>query len=177
MIGVLNTIGVYCVPFIMLLILTIGLVKKVDIYATFVEGAKEGFQTAITIIPFLVGMFVGIAFLRESGAMQMFGDFVSPVTNLIKVPADIIPLFLLRPFGGAMGVATEVISTHGANSIVGQMAAVMVGSTETTLYVLAVYFGAVGIKRERHALVTGLTADVFGLAAAIYISQIFFGWV
>lgn len=167
----------YAIPFILLSIPLFGVIKKVKVYESFTDGAKEGFQTAIRIIPFLVAMLVAIGVFRASGAMDYLVDLASPITRLIGMPGEVLPMAIMRPLsgGGANGVMTEIINTHGADSLYGRMVSIMQGSTETTFYVLAVYFGSVAIKKTRHALPVGLIADAVGLVTAVLVARLMFG--
>ncbi|WP_264189780.1 spore maturation protein [Bacillus carboniphilus] len=160
-----------------MVILLYGTIKKVPTYETFVEGGKEGIQIALSLIPYLVGMLVSISIFRASGALDAFVDFLRPVMNAIGVPADILPLALIRPISGtaALGMTTDLISSYGPDSFIGRLASTMQGSTDTTLYVLTIYFGAVGIKRMGDALKVGLLADLVGIIASIIIVSLLFG--
>lgn len=173
---IVNLISTYAIPFILVAIPLYGLIKKVDVYGTFAEGAKDGVKTAINIIPFLVGMLVAIGVFRASGAMDVLTNLLTPVTNLIGMPAEVLPMALMRPLsgGGASGLMNELFTQFGPDSLIGRMASVMNGSTETTLYVLAVYFGAVGIKKSRYALPAGLIADAVGIIVAVIVTNIIF---
>ena len=164
------------IPLIILLILVIAFIKKIKVYEEFIEGAKEGFQTAVRIIPFLVGILTAISMFRASGAMEFFINLIKPATDLIGLLAEALPMALLRPLsgGGAQGVMAETMKTHGADSFIGLLVSTMQGSTETTFYVLAVYFGSVSIKKSRHAVVSGLIGDFFGLMTAFIICKIVF---
>ncbi|MDZ7314747.1 MAG: spore maturation protein [candidate division KSB1 bacterium] len=164
------------IPLLILFILLIGMVKKIKVYEAFIEGAKEGFQTAVRIIPFLTAILAAVALFRSSGAMRVFADLLSPITDALGMPAEVLPAALLRPLSGSgsLGVITELIKTHGADSFIGLLASTLYGCTETTFYVLAVYFGAVGIKRTRYAAAVGLTADAAGIAAAVAICRLLF---
>lgn len=160
--------------------LTLALVRGQPVYETFVEGAKEGFQVAIGIIPFLIAMLVGIAVLRASGALDLLLDGVRHAVAAGGFDTrwvDGLPTALMRPLSGsgARGLMLETMKTHGADSFAGRLVSVVQGSTETTFYVLAVYFGSVGIKNGRHALACGLVADVAGLVAAFLLAYLFFG--
>jgi spore maturation protein B len=154
-----------------------GLIKKVKVYETFIEGAKDGFNVALKIIPYLVAMLVAIGIFRASGGMDILVWSLSPITNLVGMPAEALPMALMRPLSGSGSIAimTEIIKTHGPDSLLGLMVSTFFGSTETTFYVLAVYFGSVSIKRTRHALPAGLIADVVGLLAAVFIVRLLFG--
>jgi spore maturation protein B len=173
----LNTISVFAIPVILAIILLAATVRKVKVYESFVEGAKGGFEVAIRIIPYLVAMLVAIGMFRASGAMAYFADWISPLTNLIGMPAESLPVAIMRPLSGSgtLGLVSEIMQTYGPDSFIGQLVSTMYGSTETTFYVLAVYFGAVGIKKTRHAVVAGLMADLAGLLAALFICRLVFG--
>lgn len=154
--------------------------KRVPVYESFVEGAKEGFQVAIRIIPFLVAMLVAIGVLRASGALELVLDGVRWAAAGVGLDTrwvDGLPTALMRPLSGsgARGLVIETMETFGADSFAGRLTSIMLGSTETTFYVLAVYFGSVGIRRTRHALPCGLAADAAGVIAAIFVCYLFFG--
>ncbi|KAB3535434.1 spore maturation protein [Alkaliphilus pronyensis] len=174
---IMNAISKYAIPFILLAIPAYGFFKKVKVYEAFTDGAKEGFTTAVRIIPFLVAMLVSIGIFRASGAMDILVKAVSPITGLIGMPGEVLPMAIMRPLsgGGASGIMSELITTHGADSLIGRMASIMNGSTETTFYVLAVYFGSVAIKKTRHALPAGLIADAVGLVTAVLVANLMFG--
>ena len=175
-VNIINAISLYAIPFIIVSIVLFGAFKKVNVYETFTEGAKDGFKTAVSIIPFLVGMLVAIGVFRASGALDLITNALSPITSKIGMPGEVLPMALIRPLsgGGASGVMIDLFTTYGPDSLIGRMASVMNGSTETTLYVLAVYFGAIGIKKSRHALPAGLIADAVGLITAVVVTNIMF---
>jgi spore maturation protein B len=141
-INIIQTISIVAIPFLVFFIVVYGAIKKVKIYETFVEGAKEGFNVGVRIIPYLVAMLVAIGIFRASGAMDILSWLVSPITSLIGMPAEALPMAIMRPLSGsgALGVMSEVIKTHGPDSLLGRMVSVMMGSGETTFYVLAVYY-------------------------------------
>ncbi|MDR7857589.1 spore maturation protein [Tissierella sp.] len=176
-VNIMQLISKFAVPFMIVGIIFYGMSKKVKVYDSFTEGAKEGFGTAIRIIPFFVAMLVAIGVFRASGAMDVLIKTLSPITKLLNIPDEVFPMILMRPLSGsgAQGIVSELATTHGAESMVARIAAVMMGSSETTVYILAVYFGSVSIRKQRHALTTGLTADLVGLLSAVYITKIFFG--
>lgn len=167
----------WLLPLLMLAIVTIGFVRKVRIYEAFIAGAKEAFQIAIAIIPFLIAILVSIGMFRASGAMGALTHLLSPVTGLIGMPADVLPMAIIRPLSGsgALAVMTETMRTFGPDSLVGYMVSIMSGSTETTFYVLAVYFGAIGIRATRHAVASCLCADLTGMVMAVWMARLFFG--
>ncbi len=154
-----------------------GVWKKVPVYEEFVEGAKGGFQVAITIIPYLVAILFAIGMFRASGAMDFLIDGARPVLAWLAVPAEVLPMMIMRPLtgSGSAAIVLDMIAQYGADSILVKMAATMFGSTETTFYVLAVYFGAVNVKKTRHALSAGLIADVFAMFMAVWVVQLLFG--
>ncbi|AWI12746.1 MULTISPECIES: spore maturation protein [Bacillaceae] len=175
--AIISTISLWMIPILIGFILIHGTWKKVPTYETFVEGGKEGIKIAISIIPFLVGMLVAISIFRASGALEFFVGLLRPVLERIGVPPEIIPLAILRPISGnaALGVTSDLIATYGPDSFIGRLASVMQGSTDTTIYILTVYFGAVGIKKMGDALKIGLMADLIGYIASIIVVTIFFG--
>lgn len=174
--GFITAISIWFIPMLIAFILLYGTYKKVPTYESFVEGAKEGFSMAISIIPYLVGMMVAISVFRASGALDFLIDSIRPVLNAIGVPSEIVPLALIRPISGtgALGITTDLIATYGPDSFIGRLASTMQGSTDTTLYIITVYFGAVGIKKMGDALKVGLLADVIGITASIIIVTIVF---
>ncbi len=168
---IINIIAVFAIPLILLVFLGWGFFKKVKVYEVFVEGAKDGFNTAIRIIPYLVAMLVAIAIFRASGAMELLTTVIAPITSLFGMPPETLPMAIMRPLSGSgsLGIMTELMKTHGPDSLIGVMASTMYGSSETTFYVLAVYFGAANIKNTRHAVPVGIIADVVGMLAAVWI--------
>ena len=157
-----------------------GLRKKVNVYDAFVEGAKEGFSTAVRIIPYLVAILVAIGVFRASGAMDYLIGGVESLVNLCGINSDFVgglPTAIMKPLSGsgARGLMVDAMTTYGADSFVGRLACIFQGSTDTTFYILAVYFGSVGIAKTRHAVPCGLIADAAGIIAAIFICYLFFG--
>lgn len=176
-IAIVQTISKFAIPLMIVGIILYGMIKRVKVYESFTMGAKDGFTTSIRIIPFFIAMLVAIGVFRESGAMELLIQALTPLTGKFNIPGELVPMMLMRPLsgGGAQGLMTEIITSHGPESMLARMAAVMMGSTETTLYVLAVYFGSVSIKKQRHALSVGLIADLAGLVAAVFITRLYFG--
>lgn len=176
-IEIIQIISKLAIPIMIVGIILHGMVKGVKVYESFTDGAKEGFTTAIRIIPFFIAMLVAIGVFRESGAMDLLIKGLTPITKIFKIPGELVPMVLMRPLsgGGAQGLMTELITSHGPESLLARTSAVMMGSTETTLYVLSVYFGSVSIKKHRHGLPVGLMADLAGLISAIFITKMFFG--
>lgn len=174
--SIINGVSVLAIPIIVLMIPLWGYYKKVKVYEAFTDGAKEGFQVAIKIIPYLVAILVAIGAFRVSGALDLLAKLLSPLTNLIGMPGELVPMAFMRPLSGsgALGIVSELVNTHGADSMIGRMASVMEGSTETTFYVLAVYFGSVSIRNSRHALPAALIADVAGIVSAVLVCHLVF---
>lgn len=175
--GIINAISLLAIPVIFFAFLGWGAVKKVKVYEVFVEGAKDGFNVAVRIIPYLVAMLAAIGIFRASGAMELLTTVLAPITKLIGMPAEALPMALLRPLSGSgsLGLMTEIMKVHGPDSFLGVLVSTMYGSSETTFYVLAVYFGSVAVKNTRHAVPTGLIADAAGMLAAVWIVRILFG--
>lgn len=173
----LDAISLWLIPLLLAGIPLYALLRRVKVYPAFVEGAKEGFATAVRIMPPLVAIFVALGMLRASGAMDAAAAFLAPLTDRVGIPASVLPLVLVRPLsgGGALGVVGDVLRAEGPDSYAGRLASVMAGSTETTFYVLAVYFGAAGVTRYRQALPAALLADLAGFAAAVVVVRLVFG--
>jgi spore maturation protein SpmA len=175
-IRLINAISLVSIPFLIGLFPLFATLRKISVYEEFTEGAKEGFHTAVRIMPFLVAMLVAIGALRGSGCMEMLTDSVRRPLAAIGFPSELLPLALLRPLTGSGSLAAfgDLIKAHGPDSLLARTAGTLYGSTETTFYVLAVYFGSVGIRRTRHALLAGLAADLTGCLAAVYICRAVF---
>lgn len=174
---VVQQISVYAIALFVVGIPLYGLFKKVKVYEAFVEGAKEGFNVAVRIIPYLVAILAVIGAFRASGAMDLITGWIGPYTERVGLPAAEIPLLIVKPLSGgaARGVLADILKTHGPDSYTGRLASVMGGTTETTFYVLAVYCGAIGATRFRHALPAAILADVFGFGAAVVFTLLVFG--
>lgn len=176
MLQIMSLLSLWMIPAIIAFILIYGTWKKIPAYEAFVEGGKEGITIAFSIIPYLVGMLVAISIFRASGALGFLVELLRPVLQMAGVPSEIVPLAFIRPISGtaALGMTTDLIAAHGPDSFLGRLASVMQGSTDTTLYILTVYFGAVGIKKMGDALKVGLLADLIGIIASIVIVTILF---
>ena len=159
----------WILPVLILGMLTVGFVRKVKVYEVFVAGAKEGFDIAVMIIPYLVAILAAVGMFKKSGGLDFLTRLLSPITNFVGMPGEVLPLALMRPLSGsgAFGITSSLVETHGADSMIGTLATTMNGSTDTTFYVLAVYFGSVGVSKIRHAVPAGLAADLTGALAAI----------
>ena len=165
----LDQISLWAIPILLVGIPLVGLIRGVKVYDVFIEGAKEGFDVSVKIIPFLVGILVAIGMFRGSGAMDLLMSALRPLVASTGFPAELVPLAILRSLtgSGSLGFTTDLIKTYGPDSVIGRMAATLYGSSETTFYVLAVYFGAVGVRRTRHAVPAALIADLVAAIAAV----------
>lgn len=169
-------LSVWAIPAILLIVPIIGYVRKVKVYEAFIEGAGEGFHTAIRILPCLVAMLIAISIFRASGAMDACVAWLKPLLSALGVPADLVPLAIMRPLSGSgsLGLATELLNTYGPDSLIGQIASTVLASTDTTFYVLTVYFGAVGLSNPRYAVLVGLSGDIASFLASVYICKLLF---
>lgn len=165
------------VPFLMLGVAVCALVKRVDLWGAIMAGAQDGLRVLLRIVPALIGLMTAVYMLRASGALELLGEVLEPFLRLVGIPAEVIGLLLVRPVSGsaALGVGAELINTYGPDSLVGRTAAVMLGSTETTFYTIAVYFGAAGVARTRYAVPAALCADAAGFLAAAWAVRLVFG--
>lgn len=168
---VLNIISIYAIPLVLLFIPVYALIKGVKVYSVFTEGAKDGLKVSVTIVPYLVCMLCAIGMFRASGAMDWLVKLINPITALIGLPGEVLPMGIMRSFsgGGAEGMMSELLATYGTQSQIGRIASVALGSTETTFYIIAVYFGCVGITNVRHSVIAGLLGDLASLIAATVI--------
>ena len=175
--GYSEVIADWAVPFLIFIIPVYAFYKGVKVYEVFVAGAKEGFDIGVRIMPYLVAILVAIGMFRDVGGMIAFAQLIEPVTTLILMPAEILPLAIVRPLSGSggLGIMGSILAEHGPDSYLGLLSSVMAGSTETTFYVLAVYFGAVNIAKTRHAVLAGLCGDVAGILASVWLCYIAFG--
>lgn len=168
---IFEQISIWAIPLLLVMIPLIAIIRGVKVFDVFVDGAKEGFGVAVNIIPFLVGLLVAIGMFRASGAMDLLTAALRPVMAATGFPAELFPLAILRTLtgSGSLAFTTDLIKTYGPDSLIGRMAAVMYGSSETTFYVLAVYFGAISVKRTRHAVPASLIGDVVAAIATVAI--------
>ena len=167
----LETISLYILSIMILAILCTAVVKKIPVYEEFIEGAKDGFKVAVSIIPYLVAIIVAVSMFKASGILDFAKNFAGSL-----IPADIIPIIATRSLSGSatLGLFSDIVKDFGPDSYIAKLAAIMVGSSETTFYVLAVYFGSVGIKKYRYAVMTGIIADITGIVLAILAARVFF---
>lgn len=173
----MNILYSLTVPLILCVVSAAALHRRVDVFAALKDGAGDGLQVIVKILPALVTLLTAVYMLRASGALDALAALFAPLFNLLGIPPETSALLFIRPISGsgAMAVGTELITTHGADSLIGRTAAVMLGSTETTFYVIAVYFGAARIKKSRFAIPAALFADFVGFAAASLTVRLFFG--
>ncbi|ACB85220.1 spore maturation protein [Natranaerobius thermophilus] len=171
MFEVVNFISKWAVPAMITITLLYGYFKKINVFDVFIEGAKEGFETSVKLIPSLVAMLSALGIFRASGGMDFILEIIEPVMDTFNIPTEVVPLALMRPISGSstFAMTTELIHSHGPDSLVGRIASTMQGSTDTTLFVLTVYFGAVGIKKTRHAMGVGLVGDFVGFIVSVFI--------
>lgn len=169
----INFISNLAMPFIILLIVAYGLIEKKKVFDVFLDGAKEGLSIVLSIFPTLVGLFVAIGALRSSGIIDLIVNFLSPVLEIIKFPSEIMPLALLRPISGSSSIviATDIMKNYGVDSNLGMIASTIMGSTETTLYTIAVYTSCVKIKKTRFVLVASLIADFVGILVSVAVCR------
>ncbi|HEU4679003.1 MAG TPA: nucleoside recognition domain-containing protein [Terrimicrobiaceae bacterium] len=172
-----EAISLLAIPFILTMFPLYAAARRVPVYEEFVEGAKEGFQVAIRIIPFLVAILAAIGMFRAAGGIDLLARLLSPIFEPLHFPPELLPLVLMRPLSGsgANGIFAELVKAHGPDSLIARMGATVMGSTETTFYVIAVYFGSVAIRRTRHAVAAGLIADLAGVIASVLICNLVFG--
>ena len=170
------TISSWIIPLLLAVVAVCGLGRRVDIYAALTHGAEEGLHTLLRIIPALVGLLTAVSMFRASGAMEYLASLLSPLLTVLGIPPETAPLLLIRPMSGsgALAVGTELMTRFGPDSYIGRVAAVMLGSTETTFYTIAVYFGSAGIHRTRHTSPAALAADLAGFAASALAVRLFF---
>ena len=172
----LETLSVAILPILILLIIITALCKKVPVYEEFIDGAKDGFKVSISIIPYLVALIVGISMFRASGALDFIAKAFEPILSYLSIKSEIVPIMITRSLSGSatLGLFSDLVANLGVEDFTSKLAAIMVGSSETTFYVLSVYFGAVGIKRFRYAILTGVLADIISILLTILVARWFF---
>lgn len=172
-----NFISELMIPLLVIFIVIYAIIKKINVYDAFVEGSAESFQMILTIFPCILAMIFAINIFLESGLLTGFLELIRPFLSLLKVPVEIIPMALMRPISGnaTLAILNNLLSDFGPDSLIGRLGSVIQGSTETTFYVLTLYFGSVGIKKIRHAMWTGLAVDLIGIISSIIIVLLFFG--
>lgn len=167
----INFLSNLVIPLLVLVIIVYGIYKKVDIYNVFVEGSKESFEIIYTMFPCLLAMVFGINVFLESGFLNYLNEFISPVLDILKIPFDLFPMILMRPISGSSSLIllSNIFLNYGPDSFIGTLASVLQGSTDTTFYVLTLYFGSVGIKKIRYSLFAGLMADLCAIGISLFI--------
>lgn len=173
----INLISISIIPLIISIILISGYIKGVAVYDCFVEGAKEGVKSSVKIIPPLIAIFISIGLFKRSGAMDIIVSILSPIGKLMGVPKELMPLFIIKPISGSASLAVlkDIIASYGVDSFIGRTAATMMGSAETIVYTMAVYFGSIGIKNSRHTLPAALISHLAGTIASVVVCSIIFG--
>lgn len=173
--AVINYISTIAMPLVILLIVVNALKEKVPVFDIFLKGATDGIEIVLKIFPTLIGLFVAIGLLRNSGILEFVIKIISPITNFFGIPSEILPLAMLRPISGSgsMAVATDIIKTNGADSFIGILASIIMGSTETTIYTIAVYSNCVKIKDTKHILIAALMADLTGIIVSLIVCKMF----
>ncbi len=166
------------IPVLLTAVALYGMGRRVDVYSALTHGAEEGLAVLLRIIPALVGLLTAVSMFRASGAMEWLSQLFAPVLELLGLPPQVTPLMLVRPMSGngALAVGSDLMAAYGPDSYIGRVAAVMLGSTETTFYTIAVYFGSAGIVRTRHTVAAALAADLTGFVAAAFAVRLFFGY-
>lgn len=172
--NIINYISNLAMPIIIVIIVVWGIIEKKPIFDLFLQGAKEGLEVTLKIFPTLIGIFFAIGLLRSSGVIDLCTKVIMPITTIFKIPSEIMPLAIIRPISGSasIGVATDIMKNFGVDSYIGHVASVIMGSTETTLYTIAVYTSCVKIKKNRGILAASLTADLIGILSAVIICRI-----
>lgn len=172
----MNSISNYILPFFILLIIGFGLYKRIDVFATFIDGAKKGFDVFLSILPSLTALFLAVQMLKTSQGIDIITKVLSPIADLLEIPVETLPMCILSPIsgGGSLSVYESIISEYGPDSYIGRVASVMMGSTETTFYAIAVYFGSVGIKKIRHTAICSLCADFTSFILAGFFVRLLF---
>lgn len=173
----MDKFGNWVIPITIFLIILFGIIRKAPLFDCFVDGAKEGLNATLSVLPSLIGLILAVSMLNASGAFDIFSAFIAPVANLLGIPKEVMPLALLRPISGSgsLAILTQIFQEYGPDSFIGRVASVMMGSTETTFYAITIYFGAIGIKKTRHAIPAALSADLAGYLFSVWTVRYFFG--
>ena len=172
--SIINNLSMIAMPAIILIIISYSMLEKNKVYDNFIEGAREGVGIVCNLFPTLVGLFVAVGALRASGILELIINFISPVIELIKIPKEIMPLAILRPISGsaAMAIATDIMNNYGVDSKIGEMASIIMGSTETTLYTIAVYTSCIKVKKTRGIIIAALIGDIVGMLVSVAVCNI-----
>ena len=177
MVRSINTVSLLAIPFLLAFFPMYAALRGIKVYEEFIEGAKDGFSVAVRIIPYLVAILVGIGMFRGGGGIDLLTRWLKPALDAVHFPTDLLPMALMRPLSGSgtLGLFSDLVKQLGPDSLIVRMAATIYGSTETTFYVVAIYFGSVGVHRTRHAVPAGLVADLVGVVASVIICRLVFG--
>ena len=176
MIKILSYLSIIAIPVMMTIILIHGWIKRVNLYEAVVEGAADGFKSALSLMTYLVAIFIAIGFMRKSGAIDYLIKGAEPIMAWIGIPAEVLPLVIMRPISGsgALAILKDILNTYGADSFIGRLSSTMMGSAETIFYTMGVYFGSVGIRRGRHVVGAALISHLASIVAALVICTYFF---
>ena len=171
--SLIYSISAWIIPSIILITLVFAVVKKIPVYETFIDGAKDGLKVTVGIIPYLIAIITAVSMLRASGVIDLAARAFSGCLDYFKIPVDVVPIMFIRSLSGSavLGLFSEIAGNFGPDAYATKLAAIMVGSSETTFYVLSVYFGAVGVKKFRHSLCAGVFADIIGIIAAVLVAR------
>jgi len=174
--GIIKVLSNGAIPVMIFIILSYGLLKGIKVYDCFIEGAKDGVETTIKILPPLVGLLVAIGVFRASGALDMITFALKPVTNALQIPSEVMPLALMRTISGsgALAIVTDLLKNYGPDSFIGRVTSTMMGSTETTFYTLTVYYGSIGIKNIRYTVIAALLGDIAGIIVSTWVCRLIF---
>lgn len=174
--SILNIFSVFLMPMIILIIFSIGLLEKINVFETFIEGVKEGIEITAKIAPYILAVFIAIDLMNCSGLLNIIVRILRPFTALVHFPPEVLPLVLIKPLSGSgyTIVLADILKQHGSESFIGKFASILAGSTETIFYVLTVYFGVIGIKKLRHALISAITTEIAAIFIAFIVAKLFF---
>ena len=174
--NIINFLSSVAMPMVILFIVIYGVKEKNRVFDTFLEGAKEGVKTTFSILPTLIGLFLAIGALRSSGVLDLITKLASPILNLLSFPSELMPLAVLRPISGSgsIAVATDIMKACGVDSLIGNIASTIMGSTETTLYTIAVYTSCIKVKKTRYVILAALAADITGIIVSIIVCNLLF---
>ncbi len=171
----MNQIGEYIVPVVIVFVVVFGACRKVDLFDSFTKGAKEGIESLVSVAPSLIGLVIAVSMLEASGFFDIVSQILAPVCSFVAIPPEVVPLGLMRPVtgSGSFAILNNILEKYGADSMIGRTASVMAGSTETTFYAIAVYYGSCGVKKTRHTVPAALTADLLGMLFAAWSVKLF----
>jgi spore maturation protein B len=174
--NIIRRLADFAIPFTFLLILIIGLYKEIKVFDTFMEGAKEGIETVLRIMPSMIGLFLAIGVFRASGAMELTIYILKPITTILGLPSEVLPLILIRPISGSASLAltSDIVNKYGPDSFLGRLASTIMGSTETILYSLTIYCSSIGIKNIKYTLIVALIVNIIGIMMSVWVCKLIF---